>query len=77
MELDHDFEGATILVFPYNASLLSNERLENVSEKLNLFLEKQHQMSMYDQISIVGHSIGGLIARKAYLLSLKNRLFAD
>ena len=73
MELDHDFEGATILVFPYDASLFSNERLDNVAEKLNLFLEKQHQISMYDQISIVGHSIGGLIARKAYLLSLKNK----
>lgn len=73
MELDPEFDGSKVVIFSYNASLFSNERLEDIGEELNLFLEAKFQSSIYNKISIVGHSIGGLIARKAYLLSLNNK----
>ena len=67
MELDSEFDESNVVIFSYNASLFSNERLEDIAEELNLFLETKFQSSIYDKISIVGHSIGGLLARKAYL----------
>lgn len=71
MESDPDFSGSKFAIFSYDASKFSNMRLEEVAVKLSQYLDANFESSIYEELSIVGHSIGGLIARKAYLSSLE------
>ena len=59
----------------YNSGIFSNASLTDTAAQLNDsiqdFVDKKNRSgSAYDEIILVGHSIGALLARKTYLYSL-------
>ena len=69
LHAEEQLRDSDIFLYPYPASRFSNARLEAVSLDLCNQIEGRTKKINYDTISFVGHSIGGLIARRAFLLA--------
>ena len=61
-----------IFNFTYPAGTRSNERLREVARRLEEELTEHCEAVPFDHVSIVGHSIGGLIARRCFLFAVTN-----
>lgn len=66
---EKELENFDILSFGYGASFISNRRLDTVSAGLSTEIGIYHDDHDYEAIVLLGHSIGGLIARGAFLIA--------
>jgi triacylglycerol esterase/lipase EstA (alpha/beta hydrolase family) len=62
---DHD-----VRIFEYDTSCRSRQRLSTAADCLCTFISSTVEEKPYKSIVIIGHSIGGLVARQAYLCAL-------
>lgn len=69
---DSDFQDTEFQNFTYDSSKFSNQRLNDVSAQFAETIQGEAATNKYSEIVVVGHSIGGLIARRTFLLLLGN-----
>ena len=56
-----------LLVFDYDTSILSNASPYEIANAMERQIHEAHAKHPYDEIVLVGHSMGGMLLRKAFL----------
>lgn len=69
------FKDAELLPCPHNCSYFSTKYAENLSQAVAARIEgkweeAKHQGSPYDNVVLLGHSLGAVLVRQAYLIGL-------
>jgi pimeloyl-ACP methyl ester carboxylesterase len=65
--IDEVFPDADILLPNYYSGMLSNAQPEALASDLERKINDVHKAKQYKRIVLVGHSMGGLLVRKAYV----------
>src|SRR5215218_5276862 len=71
------FPGSTLLLPEYPAGTFSNADPTVIADLLDERLDAFDRKFQYDSITLIGHSLGSLILRKAYLLGHGTDLASD
>ena len=58
---------ANLLLFDYPTHLTSNANPYQIADRINTLIEQEFKEKKYEKITMIGHSMGAVLARKAFV----------